>query len=97
MQRRSSSRCAAVAWHLLTGQASVSAGFAPLLLQIAASSDSQTDAAVKQAAAVYFKNLVGKRYDPYEDSKIVALDEQDKSSIRGIIVKAVTECAASVR
>lgn len=72
-------------------------GFGVLLLQVAASNGSDADAALRQAAAVYFKNLVNKRYDPYEEGKVQPLSEEDKTTIRGLMVSAVIECAPSVR
>ena len=71
-------------------------GFGVLLLQVAASS-AVADASVRQSAAVYFKNLVNKRYDPYEEGRVQPLSDTDKASIRSHIVAAIMECPSAVR
>lgn len=59
--------------------------------------DSSCDASVRQAAAVYFKNLINKRYDPYDESKVSTLADEDKTRIRGSIVTAIINCVPTVR
>lgn len=48
------------------------------------------------AAAVYFKNLINKRYEPY-DEKAASLGEEEKAAIRGAIVTAAVTCPALIR
>lgn len=55
-----------------------------------------TDAAIRMAAAVYFKNLISKRYDPY-DEKMPSLGEEEKTAIRAAIVTAAVNCPAVIR
>lgn len=59
--------------------------------------DPGCDASIRQAAAVYFKNLVNKRYDPYDEAKVPALVDGDKARMRGSIVAAIINCAPTVR
>ena len=66
-----------------------------ILLQVV--TDAQVDAAIKQAAAVYFKNLINKRYDPYDESKVSPLGDGDKAMLRSLIVPAVISCVIAVR
>lgn len=62
-----------------------------------ATTTGHTEPAVRQAAAVYFKNLINKRYDPYEESEVQPLADDEKSQIRQIIVSAVINSPALIR
>lgn len=72
-------------------------GFGVLLLQVAATKDGNTDISVRQAASVYFKNHINKRYDPYDEERTRPLPEEDKAQIRQIILSAVIESSPTVR
>lgn len=62
-----------------------------------AASTGDTDAAVRQSAAVYFKNLINKRYDPYDETRVTPLSDDDKAKIKQLLVPAVIGAVAAVR
>ncbi|RKP13872.1 armadillo-type protein [Piptocephalis cylindrospora] len=71
-----------------------SPGFLPLLLQIL-SADS-ADGAVRQAAAVYFKNRVKKDWDPSsEETNLIS--ETDRDTIHSNVLPALVQAPASLR
>lgn len=76
--------------------ASAGSGFALLLLQVATVAG-HTEPAVRQAAAIYFKNMINKRYDPYDESKVQPLGEDEKAQIRQSIVAVVVNSPALIR
>ncbi len=78
-------------------QASAASGFATLLLQVSTADSVGVEPSTRQAAAVYFKNLVSKRYDPYDESKVAPIDDGEKGTIRGMIISSIVSCPPTVR
>ncbi|KAJ3147521.1 hypothetical protein HDU89_005344 [Geranomyces variabilis] len=65
--------------------AEISAGFLPAVLQILGSADAEP--AVRQGAAVYFKNRCQRGWDPSKEHPVV---DQDKAFVRQHILQAIT-------
>ncbi|KAI8927955.1 armadillo-type protein [Entophlyctis helioformis] len=68
------------------------AGLLPALLQIVAVPES--DAAVKQAAAIYFKNRVGRLWDP---SREQSLNQDDRLFVKTHIIEAISKADSRIR
>ncbi len=78
-------------------------GFAPSLLQIVM--NEQVEAPVRQAGAIYFKNLVGAHWmdrevgpDPREAANLpFSIHEQDRALIRDVLVEANVRSTEALR
>ncbi|KAI9483976.1 MAG: armadillo-type protein [Benjaminiella poitrasii] len=74
------------------GQIESQPEFLPLVLQIQASED--LDLGARQAAAIYFKNRI---YRDWTHSGNVAIGEEDKSMIRGHILRALVTTPPTIQ
>ncbi|KAJ3159832.1 hypothetical protein HDU86_001484 [Geranomyces michiganensis] len=72
--------------------AEISTGFLPAVLQILGSADAEP--AVRQGAAVYFKNRCQRGWDP---SKANPVEDQDKAFVRQHILQAVVHLPHKLR
>jgi hypothetical protein len=72
-------------------------GFPPILLDIL--SDTQQEMAIRQASAIFFKNLVNRAWkvDDLDKKKITQISDQDKVVARSRIVDLIVESPDSIR
>ncbi|KAI9277967.1 armadillo-type protein [Umbelopsis sp. AD052] len=69
-------------------------GFLPIVLQILASEESELGA--RQAAAIYFKNRLGKAWDPTK-TPVKPISDEDKSVVRQSILQALVTAPNAVK
>lgn len=72
-------------------------GFPTILIDILR--DTQQEMAVRQAAVIFFKNLVNRAWkvDELDKEKITQISDQDKVAVRSQIVDLIVESPDSIR
>lgn len=70
-------------------------GFSQILLNLTTSD--QFDNAVRQAAVIYLKNLINRRWVVLEGENDVALSDQDKVPIRQKIIPAIIHSPDTIK